>query len=167
MDSKSKIDLAAADPARLARFIDVTSEDSQDSNQDQFRLAWIAQLAVPLELDSTQTTPRSDKPEGLAAPRTIGELIRHPHPQEDWLLSLKTYAQQHRHHPSSPLPLQVAYMLYYASLVLARVRCHTSISSLSIDDLIAGAHWALAQDWIDPASRQLFERVISPGSALK
>jgi hypothetical protein len=148
--------LAGVEPTRLAQLIDLEAECRQKESSDLLREAWADQLAVVFEFEMLKAAADDLEMVGTAAPRTIRELMLHPYPKEEWFRWLKLYAQQHRQHPSSPMPLKVAMMLYYLSIVLALVRCHVSISSLSDDNLATGVDWALTQDWIDPTSRQLF-----------
>lgn len=87
--------------------------------------------------------------------RSFGDLFAHPSPPVELLELTKRFAKALRHHPDSPLPPQVASVLYYASIVAALARCGRRISALDDASLRVGVEWALGRSWIDPPTRAL------------
>ena len=59
--------------------------------------------------------------------------------------------------PAAALPSEVATVLYVADVVVARVGCGQSISHLSDAAVHDNVRWVLAQPWLDPPTRRLFE----------
>jgi hypothetical protein len=119
------------------------------------------QLAAPLQFDLGGLDP------GLAAKlRTLSaaeglllnnlrDLFRHPHPPVDLLLLVKGFAKSSSEYPDSPYPREVALVLYYLSIAVARLRCQARITNLADEQLRTGLDWTLGQSWVDEASREL------------
>jgi hypothetical protein len=69
----------------------------------------------------------------------------------------KDFAKACRLSPHSPLPREVASVLYFACIAAAMVRCRRRISGLTNDALTDGLHWVLARPWLDAPTRALVE----------
>lgn len=91
--------------------------------------------------------------------RNFHDLIGHPAPPLRILEIMKDFAKLHRN-IGRTLPSDVATVIYYASICLARLRCQKRISSLADNKLAQGLHWALGQSWLDPTIRALFEETL-------
>jgi len=87
--------------------------------------------------------------------RTIRDLLHHPSPPVELLRASKQFAKACIDHSDNPVPKEVAFMLYYASIVAARLRCNCRITSLPDTTLSEGLHWALRQTWLDDETRAL------------
>ena len=87
--------------------------------------------------------------------RSFGDLFAHPSPPLELLEMTKRFAKALRRHPDSPLPPDVASVLYYASIAAALARCGRRISALPDPELRRGLAWALARTWIDPTTAAL------------
>lgn len=81
---------------------------------------------------------------------TFADLLTHPHPPLMLLLAVKAFAKSRLHHPDSPLPVPVATLLYYASILIALACCGERITSLDDDALRSALAWTRSQAWIDP-----------------
>jgi hypothetical protein len=149
------VNLNKVNPVDLAALIEVDGESWEGQSSSQLSRIWHEQPRLPFGNAGDDITG--------SRPGTIGEFISHPSPPVEGLIQLKDYANQHRHHLASPLPLPVVMMLYYASILLAR-SCHKAIiSQLSDRELLKGIRWAVEQDWIDASLR---DRFIQAQSAL-
>jgi hypothetical protein len=121
------------------------------------------QLAAPLELDlrSAGTASAEEVQKFSAAPeapiRTFSELLRHPAPPIKLLIFVKDFAKATRQDPAAALPKEIAAVLYFAAIVLARRLCARRITHLSEDEVRAGVEWVLAQPWVDQETRVLFD----------
>jgi len=82
--------------------------------------------------------------------RSFGDLLAHEHPPVDLLILTKEFAKRNLVSPESHIPREVARVLYYASIAVARLRCGTSISRLPDADLSSGISWCRERAWIDP-----------------
>lgn len=90
---------------------------------------------------------------------TFGQLLNAPSPPVALLVAAKDFAKAARMDPHATLPKEIAAVLYFAAIVVARRRCGTMISRLSQEELRAGVEWVIAQPWVDPATRDLFRQV--------
>jgi hypothetical protein len=68
---------------------------------------------------------------------------------------MKDYAKAARRDGS--LPLEVATLLYYASLSLARLRCGESITDFDDAALRSGLEWGARRAWADNLVRSILE----------
>ena len=88
------------------------------------------QLAVPLAfdlsrlrgVDEKQVTDLTRRDDGHID--TFGDLLTHPNPPVEVLSMVKEYAKASMDHPSSSLPRPIASALYYAAIVVAKLRCN-------------------------------------------
>ncbi|MAE68014.1 MAG: hypothetical protein CMJ18_27500 [Phycisphaeraceae bacterium] len=85
---------------------------------------------------------------------TFADLLHHARPPIDLLRRIKHFAKLNHAHPTT-LPRDVASVLYFASIVVARRRCGTWITDLAETDLRAGIRWATQQTWVDERTRAL------------
>jgi hypothetical protein len=117
------------------------------------------QLSAPLlfdlsSVDASETVLSVTKDKS-DQPASFEELFRHPHPPRELLLLVKEFAKTSDQCENSPLPPEIATVLYYAAILSARLRLGERISTLSDESLANGLRWALAQDWLGPI-RDLF-----------
>ena len=87
--------------------------------------------------------------------RTFRDLFTHPAPPVHLLQLTKNFAKSHLKHPESPLPPEIATVLYYSSIITAWVRLNRRISELTAADLKRGLDQVLAEPWLDQDMRQL------------
>jgi len=120
------------------------------------------QLNAPLRADLSTTNPDAGKTLDTVsaagpAPATFGELFAHPHPPLELLELAKEFGKALRRDPSAGVPVEVATVIYYASIVAARLRYGRQISDLDEAALRRGIQWTLARPWLDAATRALFQ----------
>jgi hypothetical protein len=89
--------------------------------------------------------------------KSLGDLLHHPNPPIELLKLTKDFAKACRLSPESSLPGEVATVLYFACILVARTRCRQKISALSDEQLQEGIAWVLESPWLDKATRKLFE----------
>lgn len=97
--------------------------------------------------------------EGLLL-QSFRDLFQHQCPPVELLVLTKDFAKRHLGHPESPLPQEIARVLYLASIAVAMIRCHRRISSLDDAAIRSGLEWATGQQWLDEATRNLFQEGI-------
>lgn len=154
-------DYSHTKPESLARLLDAEAGGGEWSADD---LAAILrhQLAAPLRADLTATNAHAGKTldtisRAAPPPATFGELFAHPHPPPELLELAKDFGKALRRDTACGVPAGVATVIYYASIVAARLRCGRRISDLDEAALRRGVEWALAQPWLDAATRAMFE----------
>ena len=86
---------------------------------------------------------------------TFEQLLHHAHPPIDLLWMGKEFAKLAFEDPGSPLPPDVALVIYYGCIAAALLRHAKRISRLSEDDLRSGLNWAVRQDWVDEVTRKI------------
>ncbi len=151
-----------SDSSHLSRLANL-DENAQDIWQPE-ELGDILrhQLNAPLAFDLTTREPRTqtvlDAVHATVAqpPRKFGDLFHHPHPPLDLLKLAKDFAKAHRNSPNSPLPHEIATVLYFASILVALSRHRQRITTLDNPSIRQGIEWVLNQTWVDDATRALF-----------
>ena len=158
-----KTDLTKSDSRSLATLFDLRTKTEPAWSPDDLAGMLQHQLDAPLEFDLSTT---NDKTAGKLqtvyatqtnAPRTFRELFSHPKPPVALLKSVKDFAKKHRNDPDSPIPKEIATILYFASVAIASTRCRQRITTLTGDQLRDGVKWAIAQPWVNEATRSLFQ----------
>ena len=89
--------------------------------------------------------------------KSFADLFQHPNPPVELLKITKDFAKACRLSPNSPLPREIASVLYFASIAAALVRCRRRITGLSNDAIREGLHWVLARHWIDAPTSKLMK----------
>ena len=93
--------------------------------------------------------------------KSFGDLFAHPHPLVELLELVKDFAKEHRTDAESPLPREVATVLYYASIAVALVRCGHRITRHDDTTLRQGFQWCIDQAWVDePVRNMLHEGMV-------
>lgn len=87
--------------------------------------------------------------------KSFADVLYHPHPLPDLLELAKDFAKEHRTDPESPLPREVATVLYYAFIAVALTRCGQRITRNEDGPLREGFRWGCEQPWVDEATREL------------
>ena len=158
-------DLNNSDPSRLAPLLESVAGGAAPSlawGPDELAAVLRHQLAVPLRLDLGEPlTALSRRLEesvayrGLAG-KTLGQLLHDPHPPAGALELVKQFAKAHRTRRDGLLPREVATVLYYAAILVARTRCGVRLSTLDDRVLRDGAAWAAGLAWVDDDTRAMF-----------
>lgn len=95
--------------------------------------------------------------------KTFRDLLVHPHPPEDLLNLVKQFAKAHLSSGSSPLPREVAQVLYFGAIVSGLLQGYRGVSTLTSGEVRRGAEWAMRLPWIDEDLLRLFNRYLDPG----
>ena len=88
---------------------------------------------------------------------SLGNLLAFPNPPVELLKITKDFAKDCRQNPHSPMPQEIASVLYFTSIAAALIRCGDRISDLTNEALTEGFRWTLAQPWLDAQTRVLIE----------
>ena len=146
-----------AEPKRLAALLEIGQVPVRGWRPDELAAIFKHQLAAPVDLDLVEATAGNPPAPVAVFPgiQTFDELLHSPKPPIDLLKSIKGFAKANRDHPASALPGEIATVLYYASVVVARWRCGEAITTLNDDELRAGIEWAIAEPWVDDRTRLL------------
>jgi hypothetical protein len=104
------------------------------------------------ELRQLETTPRVEL-------ESFGDLLQHEQPPLDLLKLVKDYCK--RSDGDESLPSDVAFVLYAAVISAALVRRDKRITSADDRSLRSKIKWAASRNWIDAATRGLFEKALT------
>jgi hypothetical protein len=117
------------------------------------------QLAAPLAQELSSPLSSVD---GVSAPlshldpslASFGDLLHHPNPPIELLKLAKAFAKSCRAN-AELLPAEVSTLIYYAVIMVARVRLGQTITALSDDGLKQGLAWGIEQPWVDQKTKDL------------
>lgn len=119
------------------------------------------QLDAPLDQDLLDTLSVSIEPdqarlreESLPPIHSLRQLFAHPRPPHRLLTLAKDFAKVSADHPTRPLPRDLARVLYYCAIIIAR-RHGFEITRLDPASFAAGLQWASQLPWLDDMTRGL------------
>jgi len=154
-----------AGPRQLAYLLGLDTAEPGEWGPEELGAILRHQLDTPLSVDLplSATAPwagpgiePSAAGAGGAVPGTFADLFHRPDPPTQLLWVVKDFAKANCCHPASALPNDIATLLYYASIVAARLHARQTISQLTDEELRAGVTWVLGQTWVDERTQGLF-----------
>jgi hypothetical protein len=163
-------DVNETDPGHLAQLLAMAPDESAGWRAGELAAILRHQLSVPVEFELPRDAgPAGDGQAPAAMPAgvraifttTFADLLRHPLPPLAMLRRVKDFAKACREDPRGPLPREVAMVLYLASILSALTRHGAAMTKLRPDELRKATEWGLAQQWLDDATRSLFEDGLS------
>ncbi|MHC4177760.1 MAG: hypothetical protein ACYSWU_09640 [Planctomycetota bacterium] len=156
-------DTYESDPQSLTEMLDLEAGEQKLWAPEELGAILEHQLAAPLECDlaklDSQLTMRLRALNSVSdtAIKTFGDLLHHPSPPLRFLEVTKQFAKACRNHPHSPLPDEVATVLYFLSIVVAITKCSGRITKMDDRSLEYSLNWALRQPWLDQATRGILQ----------
>jgi hypothetical protein len=151
-----------SDPDRLEQLFVLALEHHPDYRPEELGSILEHQLCTLVEFDLSSLDAGSQRLLQAAAAcgegggiRTFRDLFTHHNPPIHLLQLTKNFAKSHLKHPDSPLPPEIATVLYYTSIVTAWVRLNRRISELAAADLERGLAQVAAEPWLDEELRNL------------
>ena len=91
---------------------------------------------------------------------TFAQLLTMSDPPLDLLRLTKEFAKNHLADPLSPIPSEIASVLYFGAIAAALAHHAQSITNLDEKGIRDGFDWALNQQWIDVQLHELFTSAI-------
>ncbi|HZK79572.1 MAG TPA: hypothetical protein VFC46_00860 [Humisphaera sp.] len=156
-------DVHDSDPGRLAGMFDLGKASLRPWQPDELRAVLKHQLSAPVEFDlGMMDAGSAARLKTLAAAQrllvsSVYDLLHHPQPPIELLEMLKDFARSHRQHRDSPLPAEISTLLYYAAILVARLRCRRRITDLNDAVVVQGVEALIKCDWLDAATRALLQ----------
>jgi len=150
-------------PAQLAKLLEASRSDRHAWTPSELEAMLVHQMSAGIEVDLGSLPPEVSAMLGGSSAgtgatiRTFRDLFTHSQPPVELLQLTKQFAKAMVYSPDSPIPAEIGQVLYLAAIVAAQVRCGQRITELDAAALREGIAWVLAQDWLDPALRGLFE----------
>ena len=160
---RTEASILDSDPHSMAALLDLGAGDERIWNADELAAILRHQLSAPIQVDLANLEQRLASQLRLAAEsqglllKSFSDLLHHPNPPLELLKLTKDFAKACRLSREGPLPREIATVLYFASIVVAMVRCHRRITRLDDAATRQGVEQCLAQSWLDAPTRQLFE----------
>lgn len=141
--------LSDRDPQQLSKIMDF---DDTESPWQAHEMGAVLrhQLAAPMVFGPEDGAWGSSR-----APATFGELLSRTDPPLPLLKLMKDFARTHTIQPHSPIPREIAMVLYFAAILAALVRHGARISGLDDEPLRKGVLAVLENDWLDEPTRTL------------
>jgi len=156
-------DIRTSDAQSLADMMNLDADGPEPWNPEDLGTILEHQLLVPVASDvgglGKQLAGRPDLVRSLQdlGITSFNDLLHHPRPPVELLKLTKEFAKDCRSHADSPLPDEIATILYFLSIVVAMQKCTQRISQLNHAGLRYGLDWALEQTWLDAPTRKLLE----------
>jgi len=148
-------DVFTAAGPRLAQVLEPDWETKDNWFERELGAIMNHQWAAPLEPD---VMPAGARTEGVGSAgetlHNLHELMLDPAPSIELLRSTRDYARSQLDGLS--LPPDIARVLYYASALVARCRCHERIAELTDEELVTGADWVMHRDWVSAEIKGMF-----------
>jgi hypothetical protein len=146
------------EPQRLVSLLDLDlgSSDVRYCSEGELGAILRHQLAAPLAADLANPRCVMVLAGRAGDAMTFGQLLQAPCPCLELLHGVKEFAKLHLAQSRRLLPYEVARVLYYASVLVARLRCGERISSVSDARLREGLEWAREQPWLERWLAELF-----------
>jgi len=160
--------LLNAGPRQLAQLLALDPTETGEWGPEELGAILRHQLDAPLVVDLplSPTAPWAGLATELStastsgAPATFADLFHRPNPPTQLLWLVKDFAKANCYHPASAFPNDIATLLYYESIVAARLHAGQTISQLPDDALRIGVTWVLEQTWLDEETRGLFREAL-------
>jgi hypothetical protein len=145
------------EPARLARMLDDCWDNIYNWSQRDLGAILQHQLDTPLDADQIgHCVHTASARRGRPQPTTFGDLFRDEQPALGLLHGVKEFAKSHLKSREGSLPRDIAKVLYFASVLAARLRRSQNITRLSDEKLLLGVNWVLEQPWLVQPLQKLF-----------
>jgi hypothetical protein len=155
-------DLSQVDPVSLADLMDCRSDREETWSAGDLEAILEHQLGADVQFD----LERLDEAVGLDLTkmlnvagrppiRSFRDLFEHPQPPIELLDLTRRFAKECRSRGDSPIPAEIATMLYLASIAVAMIKCKHRLTALADEALCNGFDWALGKTWLDESMRQL------------
>jgi hypothetical protein len=146
-------ELDHSEPSQLAEAMAIDPARPDVHSPEELAAILKHQLDTPLSFDLGEV----DDPASV----TFGDLLfGQQEPSLELLQRVKCFAKFCKSTRDGPLPVEVATVLYFASIVRASTSCNTNISALDESGLRRGANWVLGQTWVRGPVRTFFESFI-------
>ena len=151
------------DRKQLAQLLDLEPGAERIWASEELGAILKHQLSAPLQVDLINLEQglavklkNLAESQGLLL-KSFADLLYHPNPPVELLQITKQFAKSCRLSANSPVPHDIASVLYFASIVAAMVRCRRRITGLDNEEVRSGIDWALALPWLDKPTRSLFQ----------
>ena len=159
--------LRKSDPRVLVTLMSLAGDEPAKFSTEELEAIWRHQRKAPLRFDlaeASQQTVAATLVEVTRVDRrpleSFADLLDHPNPPLALLQWTKDFAKSHAAGADQAFPPDIASVLYYAAIALARVRCDRRITELGDAELSRGLSWAINRLWLDDATRAVLSQTL-------
>lgn len=121
------------------------------------------QLEVPLAIDLVPVVDHAEATISTlnhqisSPPANFGEALLSPSPSVEMLNLIKDFAKSLQADPANQIPVELLKVIYFASIIAARVHAGVAITRLTDTELANGCSWCLRRSWLTDPLQNLFE----------
>jgi hypothetical protein len=95
-------------------------------------------------------------------PESLESVLLQPRPSVEILNVVKKFAKSSSlEGVEDGMPREIALLLYFLSIALARARCQTRLSELPDEAVMNGLQWMLGQNWVADSIRSLASEALN------
>jgi hypothetical protein len=159
--------LDKTDPPRLSQLLSLDESSSRTWEPDELSAILRHQLSAQLEFDLGDISAELTELGVLGHAGTLrwsvtfGDLLQSARPSLPLLDRAKRFAKACKSDPGAALPEEVATVMYFACIIVARMRCGARISALDDEALREGLRWAVSQRWVDDETGRLLREGVA------
>ena len=156
-------ELHNSDPQSLTNMMNLDAGGQDLWGPEELGAILEHQLAAPLESDLGSLDKglvrrlKEINSAGGTPLASFSDLLHHPSPPAEFLELTKRFAKICRSDPQSPLPSEVATILYFSSIVVAMTKCGRRITKMDDRSLQYSLDWAIRRPWLDDSTRKILE----------
>lgn len=164
-------DSSSSSSAELSKFFSLATVENSyhEWESSDLRAILSHQLSAPMVFDFCATIKslvaaeetRTWTGERASIPRSFHDLFTHNSPSTKLLNLTKEFAKANWKHPDSPLPSEIAVVLYYTCIAVAFVRQGEWITKLSKGDAKCGLSWIQSQPWVDQSTKDICRQAVA------
>jgi len=159
-------DIHNTDPQRLAWLMDTRPPEEKPWKPDELGDIFRHQMSAPVDFELTGVDHgvarrlKASAASGGLVLKSLRDLIHHSAPPIELLEMVKQFAKGSVGQPESPLPDEIARVIYFLVIGVARLRHGRKITTLDDASVEAGLLWSISQDWVDDATRSLLREAL-------
>lgn len=154
-------DVPNMSPEKVSQALAVGSGVSTSWRRTEFGSVLQFQMDAPLVLDlATSDDALRGELEQLVdesdpSAFSLKDLFFHARPSVSLLIRVKNFAKAMRFDDRHRLPPEVATVIYFAAIAVAKAKCSSMITELADADLRSAKEWIETQEWIDEPLKRL------------
>ncbi len=161
---RPEVELFEADTQKLARVFGKDWDKKENWYPPELVAIMDHQWTSILLHDLADRPSRPDEP---GQSYSLRDLMLDPSPPQQLVLATRSFAESQLKSGVGTLPVDVARVIYYASLMVGLCRCGET--TLDRASLLDGADWVMGRDWVNQEIKQQFAamraKLIKSGSA--
>jgi hypothetical protein len=148
-------------PTAVLAMLNVSEDSPYDCPKQELAAVLHHELQAPLPLAlgnyaAEARTALKEYSNNGSDSESLQTLLLQPQPLPGILKVIKRFAKScSLEGTQDGLPREIALLLYFLSIALARTRCQTRLSDLPDEAVVHGLTWMLGQSWVDEPIRSL------------